>query len=213
VAIIQCPACQGSVQMPEEMAGLRVVCPLCQATYQAPGPTPSEPAPPLAQEEEPLAEVPPEYRNSRSRNRRNRFAGLRLRDALPDGVDIALPRAAGANYADAAVAVQGPANALIIWSVLVWALSIIGICSGIGQVGHGSSLERADPVAFYVLLILFCCYPLLVLRGAIHMRRLSSYGWARAAAIMSLPTCVGLILGFWALGVLSRPDVKQAFGR
>jgi hypothetical protein len=209
VAIIQCPACQGSVQMPEEMAGLRVVCPLCQATYQAPGPTPSEPAPPLAQEEEPLAEVPPEYRNSRSRNRRNRFAGLGLSDALPGDVDIALPGAAG-SYSDAAVAVQGPANALIIWSIMVGVLSIISLCSGLGR---QRAFEEPDAGFIFFAVAFLAVYLLVILRGAIHMRRLSSYGWARAAAIMSLPSCVGLILGFWALGVLSRPDVKQAFGR
>jgi hypothetical protein len=193
--------------MPEEMAGMRVVCPLCQATYQAPRATP--PAVTLAApaEEEAVAEAPVEFRSARGRNRRNRFAGLGLSDSLPQDVDIALPSAAG-SYSDAVTAVQGPANALIIWSIVVGAFSLFSIGSGLARVRE---VERADPALVFISMLFLSGYLLLILRGAVHMRRLSSYGWAMTASILVLPSCVGLIIGIWALGRLSRPDVRQAF--
>jgi tRNA A-37 threonylcarbamoyl transferase component Bud32 len=58
----------------------------------------------------------------------------------------------------------------------------------------------------------------LIIIGATQMLRLRSYGWAVTAAILSLLPCgpawvISLPAGVWALAVLSKPEVKAAFGR
>jgi hypothetical protein len=69
------------------------------------------------------------------------------------------------------------------------------------------------------LVILFTGIPsLLILAGGWQMLRLETYGLALIAAIMALiPICtlgwlLGLPMGIWALAVLSRRDVREAFG-
>jgi len=52
--------------------------------------------------------------------------------------------------------------------------------------------------------------------GALKMMRLQSYGWAMTASVLALLPCspaglLGLVVGIWALVVLSRPEVKRAF--
>jgi hypothetical protein len=54
--------------------------------------------------------------------------------------------------------------------------------------------------------------------GAVRMLRLQSYGWATTASILALLPCspagvLGVAMGIWSLIVLSRPDVRAAFGR
>jgi len=59
---------------------------------------------------------------------------------------------------------------------------------------------------------------ILILIGAIKMRRLESQGWATAAAVMAMIPCVspccilGLPFGIWALVAMGDPQVKWAFG-
>jgi hypothetical protein len=58
--------------------------------------------------------------------------------------------------------------------------------------------------------------PIMIL-GALKMRHLESYGWAVAGSIVALapitPLAVfGLLVGIWALSVLTAPEVKAAFG-
>ena len=56
-----------------------------------------------------------------------------------------------------------------------------------------------------------------ILLGALKMKRLESHGFAMAASILALVPCVspcclvGLPIGIWSLVVLSKPEVKAAF--
>jgi TM2 domain-containing membrane protein YozV/predicted Ser/Thr protein kinase len=62
--------------------------------------------------------------------------------------------------------------------------------------------------------VLFKMVPaLFMLFGAIKMVQLRSYAWAIAAAILAIVCCslVGFPVGIWALVVLSRQDVREAF--
>jgi len=62
--------------------------------------------------------------------------------------------------------------------------------------------------------LLFSALPgVLILIGARQMLKLRSYAWAIGAAIISIITCsvVGLIVGIWALVVLAKPGVREAF--
>jgi hypothetical protein len=64
-------------------------------------------------------------------------------------------------------------------------------------------------------LILFKAVPgLLVAYGGVQMLQRRSYAWAMAAAIISIVSCslLGFPVGIWALVVLTRADVRQAFG-
>jgi uncharacterized protein YggT (Ycf19 family) len=60
----------------------------------------------------------------------------------------------------------------------------------------------------------------LILVGAVKMQSLRSYGFAFAAAVLSVVPCltpccgyvIGLAFGIWALVVLNKPEVKSHFG-
>jgi hypothetical protein len=57
----------------------------------------------------------------------------------------------------------------------------------------------------------------LAIVGGLMMRSLKSYGWSMAGAVVSIIPCTtgccctGIPFGIWALIVLSRPEVKDAF--
>ena len=56
----------------------------------------------------------------------------------------------------------------------------------------------------------------LIIRGAIKMRRLESYGLAMTACILGIVPChgcciLGMIFGIWGLVLLNDPDVKGSF--
>ena len=60
----------------------------------------------------------------------------------------------------------------------------------------------------------------LLVYGAIQMMTLKSLSWTGAAATLSIciviadPLCgiLGIIMGFWVLFVVSKPDIRNAFG-
>jgi serine/threonine protein kinase len=54
---------------------------------------------------------------------------------------------------------------------------------------------------------------LLIIYGGLQMVQLRSYAWSIAAAILGIVCCsfVGLPMGIWALIVLTKPDVREAF--
>ena len=56
----------------------------------------------------------------------------------------------------------------------------------------------------------------LIILGALKMKKLESREWSMASAILAIVPCslcciVGLIFGIWALVVLNKPEVKNAF--
>jgi flagellar motor component MotA len=56
-----------------------------------------------------------------------------------------------------------------------------------------------------------------ILMGALKMKKLESYGFSMAAAILAMLPCIspccliGLPIGIWAVVVLNKPEVKSAF--
>jgi predicted Ser/Thr protein kinase len=54
---------------------------------------------------------------------------------------------------------------------------------------------------------------LLMIYGGVQMLQLRSYAWSIAAGILGIVCCsfVGLPMGIWALVVLTKPDVREAF--
>ncbi len=86
------------------------------------------------------------------------------------------------------------------------------------QLTHAAASARP-----YSLSLVPCFFGLLtvgagivIMFGAVRMRRLKSYGWSVAASILAMITpglLVGLPSGIWALVVLSRREVRETFGR
>jgi len=85
---------------------------------------------------------------------------------------------------------------------------------------RGWEAPRADfayvSVFFIGLTVVSIIPSLLIFVGALQMRRLRLYGLAMIAAIMAMLPCtagwfIGLPMGIWALVVLLRPDVREAF--
>ncbi|MGO8746905.1 MAG: hypothetical protein ACLQNE_13040 [Thermoguttaceae bacterium] len=130
------------------------------------------------------------------------------------------------SYAQARV--SGPATALIVLGVIGIALNVMGLLLHIvalaaGNAGWGGAGN--DPMAVFfgnriigigggiVSLII----SVLILMGAIKMKRLESHGLAMAAAIIAIVPCfspcclLGIPFGIWALTVLNDAQVKAAF--
>ena len=128
----------------------------------------------------------------------------------------------------AAQRVAGPATALMVTAILGLVLqvgaTIINLFSlGMGHairhdqinglsftVGDGSGINVASGIVGIIIAVV-------VLLGAMRMKRLESYGFAMASAILAMIPCfspcclLGLPFGIWALVVLSDGSVKAAF--
>lgn len=104
--------------------------------------------------------------------------------------------------------VRIPAIGLIISGAMNFlALAIVLVTVAIG---------RGASIFFLMLPVLTCIVGLFTIAGARRMLRLQSYGWAVTVGILAvLPVSAGFMLsvpmGIWALIVLYRRDVQQAF--
>ncbi len=121
--------------------------------------------------------------------------------------------------------VRVPAIGLILSSCLTLALAGIAFVILIlaPLMMHVPSPLRASSVmgnpVWKTIFLLFLTLPvgvagLLILTGARRMLRLESQGWAVAAGILALlvpPFLLGWLFGLWALVILSRRDVSDAF--
>ena len=124
--------------------------------------------------------------------------------------------------------VQGPAIALIVVSCIALLVGALGLTADVFFILSGmvDRLEEINegPISEYTQItirmvwgILLLVASVFVLIGAIKMRQLSSFGFARAAAVVALipmvgPCCIlGIPFGVWAIMVLSRPHVRDAF--
>jgi hypothetical protein len=132
---------------------------------------------------------------------------------------IPAPSSAGADL------VKGPAIGLIVTAILGALLQLIAVIKNLVM---GSSIPaNAQVPAWLTMLagpigmalgIISIMLSVLILFGAIKMKRLESYGLAMTASIIAMIPCVsfpcciiGLPIGIWAVVVLSKPEVKSAF--
>jgi hypothetical protein len=115
--------------------------------------------------------------------------------------------------------------ALAISAPLLIRLSPTAALAGLPAIlaqSEGYAVSNARPTWMVMvggpLLVLTLVPSLLILVGGWQMRRLESYGLAMIAAIMALiPICtlgfaLGIPMGIWALVVLSKREVREAFG-
>jgi len=124
---------------------------------------------------------------------------------------------------DPTAAVNGPAIFLmvvggigIVFQILFFLLNLLGAGMGAvgGREGLGNMMSGGIGMVFNVIGIII---GVVILMGAMKMRKLQSYGFVMAAAVIAMIPCIspccllGLPAGIWALIVLMKPEVKAAF--
>ena len=123
-------------------------------------------------------------------------------------------RAGGADVESAWRQVKGPGTGLVVTAILNWVaiplISLVGLAVIALKGPHHSTPLVLVPMAALVL-------SGLMLVAGLMMRRLAAYGLAIAGAVLAIlvtpGNLIGLPIGIWALVVLSRREVRQAFGK
>jgi hypothetical protein len=124
---------------------------------------------------------------------------------------------------DVAVAdlVATPAVGLIVTGGLGMAIQALYLLAFLVQMPMLGRLPGPEAAISFLPQVVLSLFGLvlcgLVIVGAQKMKRLESYSFAMAAAIISVipcfsPCCViGLPFGVWAIVILNKPEVKAAF--
>ena len=141
-----------------------------------------------------------------------------LPGATPSLTSFAAPSNAAAEQ------VKGPAVGLMVVAVLGFVLQAISLVMNLvgasflatqqNNQAWANMFSGALGVVFGIIALLVSG---LIFYGALKMKKLESYGLAMAASIVAMIPCVspccliGLPIGIWAVVVLSKPEVKDAF--
>ncbi|MFN3168725.1 MAG: hypothetical protein ACE37H_16835 [Phycisphaeraceae bacterium] len=120
--------------------------------------------------------------------------------------------------------VNGPAIALMVTAGIGIALAIVGLLlnllgAGVGaaQGGDEGAINMMSGGVGVIQSIVGIAVGVVILMGAMKMKRLESHGFALTAAILAMIPCVspccllGLPFGIWAIVVLNDANVKAAF--
>jgi predicted Zn finger-like uncharacterized protein len=229
--VIQCPSCERSLRVPDNLLGRNVKCPSCSTTFTAEDPAAAPPPP--AEEEAPperpsrrrrAAEEPEESYEEERPSRRGR---PRPEPEDEEDDDEERPRRrrrrrGGWREEEAKAAVSGPAIALMIAGILGLVMgglniivAVVNLAGGGGGPGGGNP-DPANLVGQVIGAFVSLIWGGIVTAGAVQMKRLHGFGSAMTASIVALLPCnpcclLGLPFGIWALVVLNRQEVKDAF--
>jgi predicted Zn finger-like uncharacterized protein len=235
----QCPACSRKLRVPENLLGKTVRCPNCKQTFTASeaGDEPAETAvtskPVPSSRRGDYQEAPPR----RKRNEEDEILEAPIPDEEPPEEEYdeeeaerrRRRRRKARRREEAASAVMGPAIALMVvggLSLVLYAVDLIlrlmGFAMfGAAAMGGGAGGNDAAGMAGYAVgsvigMVIAFCWSGTVLGGGIQMYRLSNHGQAMTAAIVAMVPCslcclLGIPFGIWALVVLNKPEVKDAF--
>ena len=125
--------------------------------------------------------------------------------------------------------VQGPAIGLIVTAGLGFILGALGIVMNLAGVTMGAmgGQQQSQEVPAWVNMmsgglgivssLLGIVMSVVILMGALKMKKLENYTFAIIATVVAMVPCispccfVGLPIGIWALVVLNKPEVKGAF--
>ncbi len=123
--------------------------------------------------------------------------------------------------------VSGPATGLLVFAGIGIAFQVLSFVVNIAGVGAGAAGGAANDQEGMQLMaqgiggiignVIGTGIGVLIIVGALKMKKLESYGLAKAAAIISMVPClspcciIGLPIGIWALTTLNDPGVKQGF--
>ena len=144
---------------------------------------------------------------------------------FPAGAPDGLPQApvAGGN---AQAMVNGPGIFMMVLAIICIPLTLLGLAMNLFAGSLGSILKDLPPELADQLIRdgaigiaqngLSLVANIVILIGAIKMRKCQSYGLAITASILCILCdwgccCLGLGAGIWSLVVLSKPEVKAAF--
>jgi hypothetical protein len=154
---------------------------------------------------------------------------LLLGTAETPGAPPAFPAAAPhVSAPDALQQVQGPATGLIVTAALGFLAAIAGLLMNIFGVTMGAAgMQGSEEMPQWVNMmsgglgivqsILAMGMSVLILLGALKMKKLENYTFSIIATIVAMVPCispcclVGLPIGIWALVVLNKPEVKSSF--
>jgi hypothetical protein len=194
--ILNCPQCQHPLRVPEEMQGQPVRCPACGMTFTVPaGSSTAESEIPMAEAAYPAPEGPSYFPPARERAR---------------------------------AALNGPAIGLLVSGALSLLTSLYFLLGSLNaapedlanqmrqkkmDVPPAETLARMLKVVS-VGSVSSAGIGLVVLLAAIQMLRTRAYGLCLTGSILSLINCgclCGFPFGIWALVVLLRADVRDAF--
>jgi hypothetical protein len=229
---LTCPACDRPLRVPDDLIGKDVKCPSClnQFVATAAGITPSS-APPeetyRAAAEQPTL---PQPGVEAATQRTDAFRATELQPTLPgrlprlddyeddDDDDYPIRRRRRPDFESIRIRVSGPANGLMavgIIGIVISALVGVLMVAQIGAMGAGGrdGSEMAQLFGIPMNLVV----SIIILIGAQKMKKLESYGFAKAAAIIAMipfvsPCCLlGLPFGIQSLNALNEPEVKAAF--
>ena len=126
--------------------------------------------------------------------------------------------------------VSGPALGLMITAGIGIAFQILGLLASVLNIGFagmdpsmygddmpGWATIMASGTLSVVSAIIGILIGVLIIYGAMQMRKLESYGLAVAVSIIAMIPCIspccllGLPIGIWSLVVITKPEVKAAF--
>jgi hypothetical protein len=211
----RCSQCGKLLRTGDDTVGRQAQCPECGAistvpSAPAPSPSPTQPTPPLG------AGSPFGAGQTAGEGSENPYQSPAAASYLPPGQLDAL----------SLQKVSGPATALLVTAILAMILHVVLMGLGFLQVGMGPRMQlgRADVLPMMigggvniVERIFHLILATVILFGALKMKKLESFGFAMAAAIIAMVPCIspccllGLPFGIWALTVLNDPAVKGSF--
>lgn len=133
----------------------------------------------------------------------------------PAGFSEREPSSVAVNAASVGRILTAPATGLMIAGVLQLLLSALVLAFMMLRLSSGVSGKALLPVIILFAGALAAGLSIFVLVCAARMRRLRGYGLAVCAAVLAIVTLQGLLLGpifgVWALVVLMRREVREAF--
>jgi hypothetical protein len=221
---IHCPACSKKLQIPDKLMGRMVRCPSCHKAFEA-----AESAGGQTEPEDSVSAGPGKDAGAGYSINPARTVSPKVvfdSDDVDDDEPVARKRRRRRGDGSAALA---PAISLLCVAVLSLILSLIYgafqllvVAKNLPPPPPGmdearkAGYEIGVRVGAYGFPIAFLLWTIFVLAGSIQMLRLRSYGLAITGAVVALlpcnPGCIlGLPFGIWAIIVLAKPEVKEAF--
>jgi phage FluMu protein Com len=207
----RCSHCGKLLRTGDGTAGRQAQCPECATVCTVPGvSTPTGPIPASTNAGSPFGTIPqpPESADGAENPYQSPYAPSSSYSQLPSN-ELAVQR------------VAGPAIALIVFACVGMALQIISVAVLVVLIFKRVPIRNhwmfVSPEISIIQGIAATLLGVLILIGAMKMKRLENYGLAMAASIIAMipylsPCCLlGLPFGIWALVVLCDSNVKAAF--
>jgi predicted Zn finger-like uncharacterized protein len=210
---LTCPQCQRQLRVTDELLGRPVKCPVCEFTFTvAPGSTEPEALPALpAAPGEWTPAAPPEPAYDRRRD-------FEEDGGRHDEWDLDRSRRARG-------LVMPPAIALLIVSILSMLADLLN--AALFATNHELVKQQMElfkqilpwmaPQTLATIYAVYAGLSLLLIPGSIQMLRMKTYPFAIFTSLLAIINwgnccgCLGAAFGIWALVVLYRPEVREAF--